>query len=323
MVWFYCDDCGESIKKPKLQNHYGRCSAHSFTCIDCSRVFDRKTVQSHTSCVTEKDKYVKGATKPGGFAETGFFKEKGGQGEEGGIVGEEFLTKGPDFKCTICNIWCNTWDQLVNHTTGQKHVKKTKAARARKAEEAGKSDESGKNLENGVGAEKDDEKVENKSPKIIENGNDEKSNVDDSGEMTENGKNEIDCEKKGKKRKKKKEDQSVNEDDNQIESNVKKKGKTIKLQDADVILEDLVKNHQENKRIKQMKGGTEQGGILNNFFEGKAEVILKSKNKKMDVNKLVKKILKDDKEEIQNIIAESLKQNKRFVVNGDQIELKT
>ena len=31
-------------------------------------------MQGHTSCVTEDQKYAKGATKPGGFASTGFFK---------------------------------------------------------------------------------------------------------------------------------------------------------------------------------------------------------------------------------------------------------
>ena len=31
-------------------------------------------MQGHTSCVTEDQKYAKGATKPGGFASTGFFR---------------------------------------------------------------------------------------------------------------------------------------------------------------------------------------------------------------------------------------------------------
>lgn len=72
--WFQCEDCGDSIKKPKLAQHCnGGCSASRFTCIDCSRTFDRHSVQAHNSCVTEHDKYAKGATKPGGFAEKGFF----------------------------------------------------------------------------------------------------------------------------------------------------------------------------------------------------------------------------------------------------------
>ena len=43
--------------------------AYTFTCIDCSRSFDIHTVNSHTSCVTEHEKYALGATKAGGYAE--------------------------------------------------------------------------------------------------------------------------------------------------------------------------------------------------------------------------------------------------------------
>ena len=85
MVWFQCDDCGDSVKKvnlhsirtaasscihpprrdaaaprhspprpdiaacvfvplqPKVQAHFGQCAARTFTCIDCSRHFDRHT----------------------------------------------------------------------------------------------------------------------------------------------------------------------------------------------------------------------------------------------------------------------------------------
>ncbi|KAK9908623.1 hypothetical protein WJX75_000547 [Coccomyxa subellipsoidea] len=56
MVWFECTDCGESLKKPKVQNHTYSCSASGFNCIDCGRTFDRHTVKEHTTCVTEHDK---------------------------------------------------------------------------------------------------------------------------------------------------------------------------------------------------------------------------------------------------------------------------
>lgn len=86
MVWFYCDDCGDTIKKvgvpccrrqqccvrrsstptvpkllllfpphtkpclcafhtpqPKLANHFRSCHSQTFTCVDCSRSFDRQS----------------------------------------------------------------------------------------------------------------------------------------------------------------------------------------------------------------------------------------------------------------------------------------
>ncbi len=46
MVWFVCDGCGDSIKKPKVQSHIYQCSSsHSFTCVDCCQTFDRQSVK--------------------------------------------------------------------------------------------------------------------------------------------------------------------------------------------------------------------------------------------------------------------------------------
>lgn len=45
MVWFECGDCGESIKKPKVDAHKGRCPSSHFTCLDCSRTFGRNDVK--------------------------------------------------------------------------------------------------------------------------------------------------------------------------------------------------------------------------------------------------------------------------------------
>jgi hypothetical protein len=52
MVWFQCEDCGDTLKKPKVKGHSGSCSASRFSCIDCLQVFDKWSVQNHTSCVT-------------------------------------------------------------------------------------------------------------------------------------------------------------------------------------------------------------------------------------------------------------------------------
>ena len=56
MVSFSCDNCQETIKKPKLKQHSYRCS-NSFTCIDCSKSFP--AVNTHTSCMEEHEKYQK------------------------------------------------------------------------------------------------------------------------------------------------------------------------------------------------------------------------------------------------------------------------
>ena len=62
MVSFVCDVCQETLKKPKLDQHFRRCPNAQFSCIDCSKTF-YDDYHLHTSCVTEQQKYEKGCTK--------------------------------------------------------------------------------------------------------------------------------------------------------------------------------------------------------------------------------------------------------------------
>ncbi|MCO5599086.1 hypothetical protein L7F22_053186 [Adiantum nelumboides] len=57
MVWFQCEDCGENLKKPKLANHFRGCSAQKLSCIDCGVIFNKQSVQGHTQCLSEAEKY--------------------------------------------------------------------------------------------------------------------------------------------------------------------------------------------------------------------------------------------------------------------------
>jgi cell growth-regulating nucleolar protein len=163
MVWFQCDDCGDSIKKPALKKHFNNCSASRLSCVDCGQEFDRYSVQQHTSCVTEHEKYALGATKPGGkanYAANG--GGKGGGGEKGGggvaaekekgepaplsspatgsekkesIPGREFLATEAPWMCTCCNVECTGAETLKSHALGKKHKRKAKTLRAQKEEE--------------------------------------------------------------------------------------------------------------------------------------------------------------------------------------------
>ncbi|KAI9315940.1 hypothetical protein BX666DRAFT_1878546 [Dichotomocladium elegans] len=58
MVSFQCDNCCDVVKKPKLDQHRQRCRA-TFTCIDCSTTFQHLEYKSHTSCISEAEKYQK------------------------------------------------------------------------------------------------------------------------------------------------------------------------------------------------------------------------------------------------------------------------
>lgn len=114
-----------------------QCYTSSFTCIDCSRHFDSSSVHGHTQCVTEHDKYAKGATKPGGFAEKGFYddgsagKTNGHASSDGGggstIVGEEFLSRRAPWVCSVCHVTCTSQQTLASHASGTKHVRRVRA----------------------------------------------------------------------------------------------------------------------------------------------------------------------------------------------------
>lgn len=57
MVSFSCENCGDVLTKKKLDAHRGRCHGASFTCLDCMVHFHGTDYRSHTSCMSEAQKY--------------------------------------------------------------------------------------------------------------------------------------------------------------------------------------------------------------------------------------------------------------------------
>ena len=59
MVVLTCNNCGDAVKKPRVVNHMKSCQTKpaAFTCVDCHKDFDEKTVGGHTKCVTESERY--------------------------------------------------------------------------------------------------------------------------------------------------------------------------------------------------------------------------------------------------------------------------
>ncbi|CAK1367649.1 UPF0743 protein [Cercospora beticola] len=56
MVSFSCEGCGDVLTKKKLSGHYNQCWA-PVTCLDCMTTFPNGAFQSHTSCMSEAQKY--------------------------------------------------------------------------------------------------------------------------------------------------------------------------------------------------------------------------------------------------------------------------
>ncbi|PKY01224.1 hypothetical protein P168DRAFT_293044 [Aspergillus campestris IBT 28561] len=64
MVSFSCENCGDILTKKKLDPHRNRCRGCTFTCIDCMTHFWGTEYRSHTTCMTEAQKYEGSLYKP-------------------------------------------------------------------------------------------------------------------------------------------------------------------------------------------------------------------------------------------------------------------
>ena len=107
-------------------------------CLDCLQVFDKWSVQGHTSCVTEHEKYALSITKAGneGLMTGAMARDAGGgggggpSGGGGGVLGEEFLAKSPPWDCSCCKVKCTSVETLMGHASGKKHKSKSRSALA-------------------------------------------------------------------------------------------------------------------------------------------------------------------------------------------------
>ncbi|CAI0387779.1 unnamed protein product [Linum tenue] len=128
MVWFQCDDCGEELKKPKLSNHFRRCSASKLSCIDCGVTFSPDTVQGHTQCISEAEKYgPKGQGNPAINGATPKSKDSKQKPDVDINVG---LSLRPPWYCSLCNTQATSKQALLLHADGKKHRAKARAFHA-------------------------------------------------------------------------------------------------------------------------------------------------------------------------------------------------
>ncbi|KAK9149120.1 hypothetical protein Scep_007877 [Stephania cephalantha] len=130
MVWFQCEDCGENLKKPKLANHFKICSAYKLSCIDCGETFGQQSVQSHTQCVTEAEKYgPKGQGKAPNVTPA---KSKNDSKQKPDVDVNVGLSSRPPWHCSLCNTSATSKQTLLLHAEGKKHRAKARAFHASK-----------------------------------------------------------------------------------------------------------------------------------------------------------------------------------------------
>lgn len=130
MVWFQCEDCGDNLKKPKLPGHFRMCSANKLSCIDCGQVFGQQSVQGHTQCITEMEKYgPKGQGKALTNTTPNSKSDSKMKPEVDINVG---LSERAPWFCSLCNTSATSRQALLLHAEGKKHRGKARAFHASK-----------------------------------------------------------------------------------------------------------------------------------------------------------------------------------------------
>ncbi|KAA8534809.1 hypothetical protein F0562_029749 [Nyssa sinensis] len=125
MVWFQCEDCGENLKKPKLPNHFRVCSANKLSCIDCGQTFGQQSVQGHTQCITEAEKYgPKGQGKASNATST---KQNNDSKQKPDVDINVGLSERAPWFCSLCNTKATSQQALLLHADGKKHRAKARA----------------------------------------------------------------------------------------------------------------------------------------------------------------------------------------------------
>lgn len=130
MVWFQCEDCGDNLKKPKLPNHFRTCSASKLSCIDCGQIFGQDTVQQHTQCITEAEKY--GPKGQGKTLNVTAAKPNNDNKQKPEVDIHVGLSERPPWFCSLCNTKATSKQTLLLHADGKKHRAKARAFHAAK-----------------------------------------------------------------------------------------------------------------------------------------------------------------------------------------------
>ncbi|TXG61613.1 hypothetical protein EZV62_012976 [Acer yangbiense] len=156
MVWFQCEDCGENLKKPKLPSHFRMCSASRLSCIDCGETFGQQSVQSHTQCITEAEKY--GPKGQGGKVSNGTSAKPNKDTKQKPDVDITVgLSERPPWFCSLCNTKATSRQTLLLHAEGKKHRGRARAHHAanqppKQVEEVADMNGSTENTSNGKSA---------------------------------------------------------------------------------------------------------------------------------------------------------------------------
>ncbi|XP_073844887.1 uncharacterized protein [Musca autumnalis] len=216
MVFFTCNHCGESVKKPSVEKHYNtkcRNRVKNVSCMDCQKDFHAEEYVAHTKCITELEKYSGKNFVPRESLNSGQKKQESWMDIVRSILNSQEYDLSPQTrnifqrlqsydnvprkKAKFQNFVANclrvpakqaepVWSVLEKELENMKKAKQEEMAAAKKAQEEAKKAKEAQPQQNGVKRKAEDEtngtdNVEKKKKKK-KDGNTEKSE-----EVVENG----------------------------------------------------------------------------------------------------------------------------------------
>ncbi|KAH9298005.1 hypothetical protein KI387_029687, partial [Taxus chinensis] len=119
----------------KVDGHFGVTKTvdalTKLSCIDCGFTFNKESVQAHTQCVSEQEKYGPKGEGKGNSNSEAKGKALTNQNCDGHLsIG---LSTHPPWSCSLCNVKATSRDTLLLHSEGKKHRSKARAVQANKS----------------------------------------------------------------------------------------------------------------------------------------------------------------------------------------------
>uniref|UniRef100_A0A1D1XRN8 Uncharacterized protein C16C10.8 n=1 Tax=Anthurium amnicola TaxID=1678845 RepID=A0A1D1XRN8_9ARAE len=319
MVWFQCEDCGENLKKPKLPNHFRICSAYKLSCIDCGEMFTQQSVQGHTQCISEAEKYgPKDQANSARDAHVKINKPKPALDFDVNVG----LSMHPPWFCSLCNTTTTSKQTLLLHADGKKHRAKAKAFHATQ-KQAKQPEESAPNKDsiNGIPT------VDSIQTNNIENlGNDMQRDTYAAVE-------EVDVLKKKRKTGISKHTDAGNQVDGENGTDIAD-GEVIQSNEGEE------KNNKKRKKRAESISQTEDHQAANghakevsgqkikwkklaiSILNANSDGVLKVKRlQKLVIKALLDSGVTEDKEQLKNKLMDKISASSRFVIDGKHIHL--
>lgn len=303
-MWFQCEDCGDNLKKPKLPGHFRSCSARKLSCIDCGEMFGQESVQSHTQCITEAEKYgPKGQGKAlnGGGAKPN--KDSKQQPDFDITVG---LSKRFPWFCSLCNTKATSEQTLLLHAEGKKHRARARAIHAAKQQPKQPEESALDTKPTPENKQIEEPKLQDASRVNAEQNSSEAGN----GTLLSEKKRKLDASKNDESRKKARDNTS----DEVIQSGkTEANGKESQLE-KDKLVESSSAKNESSMKIKWKK-------LITSTLKSNDGVLKMRKLKKLVLKAIEESGITDDEAKLSDMLDHKINSSSRFKVENKHVHL--